>query len=345
MEREQVMNVAASTRTGTPAAQTADPRRRRRVILDCDPGHDDALALLLAARHFDVLGITTVAGNVDVERTTTNARRIVDLAGMGVPVARGCAAPLIAAPRHAPEVHGSSGLDGFEFPPPRTAVDPRHGVEFLIETVRAHDGVTVIATGPLTNLAVALRQAPDIATRIHEISMMGGSATSGNSTPAAEFNVWFDPEAADVVFRSGVPLWMCGLNLTRQAGLDEAAIDRFERVATGTARAMAAVLRVYLRNLREEFGASSASLHDPCAVAILLEPSVITWVPMHVAVELRGEHTRGMTVCDARHVRAFNPAAVEGGPPRGASPNAHVAVDLDHAGFIRLVEDALAACP
>jgi inosine-uridine nucleoside N-ribohydrolase len=174
---------------------------------------------------------------------------------------------------------------------------------------------------------------------------MGGSATLGNSTPAAEFNIWFDPEAADVVFRSGVPLWMCGLNLTRQAGLDEAAIDRFQRLPTRSARAMAAVLRVYLRNLREGFGVSSASLHDPCAVAILLEPSVITWAPMHVAVELRGDHTRGMTVVDARHVRAFNPAAVDGGPPRGTPPNANVAVGLDHAGFIRLIEDALAAGP
>jgi inosine-uridine nucleoside N-ribohydrolase len=337
------MNATDSQGTGTGPAM-AD-HRRRRVILDCDPGHDDALAILLAARHFDVLGITTVAGNVDVERTTTNARRIADLAEMSVPVARGCAVPLIAAPRHVPEVHGASGLDGFEFPPPRTGVAPRHAVEFLIETVRANEGVTVIATGPLTNLAVALRQAPDIAGRIREISLMGGSVTLGNSTPAAEFNVWFDPEAADVVFRSGMPLWMCGLNLTRQAGLDEAAIDRFQRLPTRTARAMAAVLRVYLRNLRGEFGASSASLHDPCAVAILLEPSVITWVPMHVAVELRGEHTRGMTVVDARHVRAFNPAAADGGPPRGATPNANVAVGLDHAGFIRLLEDALAASP
>jgi inosine-uridine nucleoside N-ribohydrolase len=320
-------------------------RARRPVILDCDPGHDDALAILLAARHFDILGITTVAGNVDVERTTANARRVVDLAGLHVPVARGCALPLVALPRHVPEVHGSSGLDGYDFPPPRAAIDQRHGVEFLIETVRAREGVTVIATGPMTNLAVALRQAPDIADRIREISMMGGSVTLGNSTPAAEFNIWFDPEAADIVFRSGVPLWMCGLNLTRQAGLDGAAIDRLEGLNTETARAMAAVLRVYLRNLREGYGAASASLHDPCAVAILLEPSVMTWIPMHVAVELRGQHTRGMTVCDARHVRAFNPAAIEGGPPRGAPPNAHVAVGLDHAGFIRLIEDALAAYP
>jgi inosine-uridine nucleoside N-ribohydrolase len=318
---------------------------RRPVILDCDPGHDDALAILLAARHFDVLGITTVAGNVDVERTTLNALRVVDLAGLRVPVARGCAAPLIAPPRHVPEIHGTSGLDGYDFPSPTASVDHRHGVEFLIETLRGRDGVTVIGTGPLTNLAVALRRAPEIAGRIREISVMGGSVTFGNSSPAAEFNIWFDPEAADIVFRSGIPLWMCGLNLTRQAGLDGAAIDRLERLGTRTAQAMASVLRVYWRNLRRGFGMSSASLHDPCAVAILLDPLVITWAPMHVAVERWGEHTRGMTVCDARHVRAFNPAAAEGAPPRGPAPNVNVAIALDHARFVRLIEDALAAYP
>jgi len=318
---------------------------RRPVILDCDPGHDDALAILLAARHFDLLGIAAVAGNVDVERTTTNARRMVDLAGLRVPVAQGCAAPLIASPRHVPEVHGSSGLDGYDFPPPHTPVDPRHGVQLIVETLRAHEGVTVIATGPLTNLAVALRQAPEIAGRIRAISLMGGSVTLGNSTPAAEFNVWFDPEAADVVFRSGIPLWMCGLNVTRHAGIDEAAIDRFERLNTRTARAMSAVLRVYLSNLRRGSGVASAALHDPCAVAILLDPCPIAWAPMHVAVELRGQHTRGMTVCDARHLPAFNPAAIDGSPPRGSAPNANVAVGIDHAAFLRLIEEALAAYP
>jgi pyrimidine-specific ribonucleoside hydrolase len=320
-------------------------RARRPVILDCDPGHDDAMAILLAARHFDLLGVTTVSGNVDVERTTLNARRVVELAGLHVPVARGCAAPLVEPPRHVPEVHGSSGLDGYEFPPPRAPVDPRHGVEFLIETVRAREGVTVIATGPLTNLAMALRRAPEIGPLIREISVMGGSVTLGNSTPAAEFNIRFDPEAADIVFRSGIPLWMCGLNLTRQAGLDSGAIDRLERLNTRTARAMASVLRVYLENLRARYGLASALLHDPCAVAILLNEPMISWAPMHVAVELRGEHTRGMTVCDARHVRAFNPGAAEGAWPLGQAPNANVAVGLDHAWFLRLIEDALAGFP
>lgn len=318
---------------------------RRPVILDCDPGHDDALAILLAARHFDVLAITTVAGNVDVDRTTLNARRIVDLAGLDVPIARGCALPLVQPPVHAPDIHGQSGLDGYEFPPPRAAVEERHAVELLVDTLRARDGVTIIATGPLTNLAVALRTAPDIAGRIKEISLMGGSATFGNRTPAAEFNVWFDPEAAAAVFQSGIPLWMCGLNLTRQAGIDLAGIARIEALGARTAGAMASLLRFYLDRQRERAGGASASLHDPCAVAILLDPPVISWAPVHVTVELRGEHTRGMTVCDVRHLPEFNPAAIPGGPARGAPANARVAVGIARAAFMRLIEDALASFP
>jgi inosine-uridine nucleoside N-ribohydrolase len=317
---------------------------RRPVILDCDPGHDDALAILLAAQHFDVLGITTVAGNVDVDRTTLNARRIADLAGLDVPIARGCAVPLLQPAVHGAEIHGESGLDGYAFPPPRAAVDPRHAVQFLIDTLLGRDGVTVIATGPLTNLAVALRTAPAIASRIKEIGVMGGSVTAGNSTPAAEFNIWFDPEAAAVVFQSGIPLWMCGLNVTREAAVARADIDRIAALGTRTAAAIAALLRFYLGR-QERLGAASAPLHDPCAVAMLLEPSVVGSVPAHVAVELRGEHTRGMTVCDVRHIPRFNPAAGRDAPPRGAAPNARVAVAIERDGLLRLVEDALAAYP
>ena len=330
-----------------PGAKRPVPRvsDRRRVVIDCDPGHDDALAILLAARHFDVLGVTTVSGNVDVERTTLNALRVVELAGLEVPVARGCAAPLAGAPPHAEAIHGASGLDGYAFPPVRGEPDRRHAVDFLIETARGSDDLTVVAVGPLTNLAVALTTAPDIAPRIAAISVMGGSATAGNVTPVAEFNVWFDPEAADVVFRSGVPLWMCGLNLTRHAAVDAEDLRRIESIPTRAARTVADLLRFYLARQLSQDGNAAAPLHDPCAVAILLEPSVVAWRPMHVAVELRGEHTRGMTVCDARHVPELNPAAAPDAGPRAAPPNARVGVRVDRPAFLRLLEDALAALP
>jgi pyrimidine-specific ribonucleoside hydrolase len=316
---------------------------RRPIIIDCDPGHDDALAILLASRHFDILGITTVAGNVDVERTTLNARRVVDLTGQAIPVMRGCAHPLVRPARDASAVHGASGLDGYEFPAPRTPLDPRGAVDFIISTVRARDDVTVIPTGPLTNVAVALRTAPDIAGRLHAISLMGGSVTVGNVTPAAEFNVWFDPEAADIVLNSGVPIWMCGLNLTHQARIDEATVEAIARIDTHAARVTASLLRFLVDNMRRRFNVT-VSMHDPCAVAALLEPAIMTWAPMHVRVELQGEHTRGMTVCDARHVPAFNPSVIQR-EPAGAQPNAQVAVSLDRDRLIGLLQDALRSLP
>jgi pyrimidine-specific ribonucleoside hydrolase len=174
---------------------------------------------------------------------------------------------------------------------------------------------------------------------------MGGSAGIGNVTPVAEFNVWYDPEAADIVFRSGIPIWMCGLNLTHQAAIEAAVVERFARLGTHAAQVASSLLRFLVGRMQSRFGVTAAAMHDPCAVAILLEPSPITWAPMHVSVELRGEHTCGMTVCDARHVRAFNPLAAMDRPPAGPAPNANVAVSLDHSGFVRLLEDALTASP
>jgi pyrimidine-specific ribonucleoside hydrolase len=251
----------------------------------------------------------------------------------------------VRAPAHADAIHGLSGLDGYAFPAVRRDLDHRHAVEFLIETARARDDLTIIAVGPLTNVAVALRTAPDIASRLAAISVMGGSVTGGNVTPAAEFNTWFDPEAADIVFRSGVPLWVSGLNVTRQVSVDQDALARIEAIGTRAARAVASLLRVYLARQLAHGGNAAGPLHDPCAVAILLEPPVISWAAMHVAVELRGEHTRGMTVCDARHVPEINPAAAPGIGSRGEAANARVGMRIDRPAFFRLLEDALAALP
>ena len=189
----------------------------QKVILDCDPGHDDAMAILLAAKRLDVLGITTVAGNQSIDKVTTNALKVVELAGLTrIPVAQGAAHPLVRAPRHAPEIHGQTGLDGPDLPVPATKPVNMHAVDFIIVTVMRTDGVTLVPTGPLTNIALALRKEPRIAGRIPEICLMGGSRTHGNVTAAAEFNIYFDPEAAHAVFTSGIPIKMVGLNVTEQ---------------------------------------------------------------------------------------------------------------------------------
>ncbi|MBI4279788.1 MAG: nucleoside hydrolase [Armatimonadetes bacterium] len=317
----------------------------RPVILDCDPGHDDALAILLAAPHLRLLGITTVAGNQSIEKVTANALKVVELAGLArIPVAQGMARPLVRQPVHAGEIHGDSGLDGPDLPAPSTPLHPRHAVDFIIDTVMSTDGVTLIPTAPLTNVAAALRREPRLAKRIPEISLMGGSMTCGNSTPAAEFNIYCDPEAAHVVFTSGIPIKMCGLNLTRQANATEVEVERIRRLGNRTGRAVAEMLDFYRGRLRQMFGLAGGPLHDPCAVAALIDPSLIEFRPMHVAVELTGTHTCGMTVCDSRHL-ARGQVEGGGGVRRGETPNAEVGVRLDVEQFFNLLIETLGRYP
>ncbi|MBS1251114.1 MAG: Pyrimidine-specific ribonucleoside hydrolase RihA [Anaerolineales bacterium] len=328
----------------------------KKVIIDCDPGHDDALAILLAAKHLDVLGITTVAGNQTLDKVTDNALKVVEFAGLThIPVAKGMGHPLIRPPRHVPEVHGETGLDGPDLPAPTTPLDPRHAVDFIIETVMSTEDVILVPIGPLTNIATALRREPRIAGRIQEISLMGGSLTYGNSTPAAEFNIYVDPEAAHIVFTSGVPIRMCGLNVTRQVPATEVEIERIRGLGTRTSAIVAESLDFYRDTLKRVFGLRGGSLHDPCAVAALIDlsavpaqagPTLIEFEPMHVAVELKGEHTYGMTVCDCRHLRGRGQVSTsDGGVWRGEPPNAEVAVDIDKDRLIDLLIDTLAKYP
>jgi inosine-uridine nucleoside N-ribohydrolase len=301
------------------------------VIIDCDPGQDDAVAILLALKHLDVLGVTTVSGNVGIDRVTANAQKVLALAGRSdVPVARGAGRPLLREVQDAATVHGESGLDGYDFPAPATALDSRHGVQFIIETVRAREGVTLVPLGPLTNVALALRTEPGIATRLAGISLMGGSTDAGNMTPAAEFNIWADAEAAAIVFASGVPITMCGLNLTRQATIGDAEIARIRALPGEPAKAVAALLSFYRGSTSSRTGRGVAYLHDPCAVAALIRPDLFTFEDLHVAVETKGELTYGMTLCDRR-------AYVSGVD----APNARVATKLDHASFVDLLCETL----
>jgi inosine-uridine nucleoside N-ribohydrolase len=301
----------------------------RKVILDCDPGLDDAVAILLAlaSPQLDLLAITTVAGNVGLDRTTLNARRVCSAAGRAAPVVAGCDRPLLRELVEAGEIHGASGLGDLEWPEPAVPVQPGHAADLIAGRVMADPGeVTLVATGPLTNLALALRREPGIAKAVREVELMGGSFTRGNQTPAAEFNIYVDPEAASVVFEAGWPLTMVGLDLTHQAAVTPPVIDRIAAVGSP----LAGVVVQMLRFLGRTTGAADGPpLHDPCAVARVIDPALVGSRDAFVAVETRGRWTRGMTVVDF--------AGRLGHPP-----NAAVATTLDLPAFWDLLVDALA---
>jgi inosine-uridine nucleoside N-ribohydrolase len=273
---------------------------RPRVILDCDPGHDDALAMIVAAHCADLVAITTVAGNAPLEATTRNAIVVRDLLGIDVPVHSGAARPIVAPPRDADFIHGKSGLDGAPLPEPTGPPASTDAVGAIIEACRAEEGNWLVPTGPLTNIALALRAAPDLARRIAGISLMGGG-TFGNRSPAAEFNIWADPEAAAVVFGYGGPLRMCGLDLTYQFQATPARIDRIRATPGHLAATLADLLTFFSSTyVAQHDDIQGAAMHDPCAVLALTHPELFGHEPRHVVIETMGEHTRGMTVIDRR---------------------------------------------
>ena len=316
------------------------------AIIDCDPGHDDAMAILLGARTMDVKGITTVHGNVPLSLTTLNARKVVAFAGLnGVPIAAGMDRPLVREAIHAPEVHGQSGLDGPELPEPAVAIVDEHAVEFIKRTAAEVDDLHLVPVGPLTNVAAALRRYPQLAERIAQISLMGGSLTFGNSTPAAEFNIWADPDAAHVVFTSGIPIKMIGLNVTRQVGATPERRAQVRRIGNETARIVAELLDFYSERLKKLFGLKGGSMHDPLAVAALIDSDILRFEPMHVSIELRGEHTYGMTLCDYRHHEPSDIEAGGNGILRGEPANAEVAIGVNDDRFWELFLDVLTTYP
>jgi len=293
-----------------------------RVILDCDPGHDDALAILLAARRLDLRAITTVAGNQTLAKTTVNARRMCTVAGVtDVPIAAGADRPLAQEPLYAGEIHGDSGLDGPDFPPPTVAVDPRGAAKLASDVLT--EPTTIIATGPLTNVAALVGN-----TNIERIVLMGGSTGRGNMAPLAEFNILADPEAADVVFRSGVPITMCGLDVTHQALATPDVLGRIEAIDTPLARVCHQLLTYFSDAYRTYFGFESPPVHDPVAVAAVIDPTIVAVRPLNVEIELTGTYTRGATVVDMDRVT-------------GRKPNALVATGLDVARFWDLMIGAI----
>jgi inosine-uridine nucleoside N-ribohydrolase len=301
------------------------------MILDCDPGHDDAIAIVVAARHAELLGITTVAGNAPLDRTTHNALVMRELLGIDIPVHSGAERPLIAEPRSAAFVHGESGLDGAELPAPTRPLDGRDAVEFIVETCRAREGVWIVAVGPLTNIALALRTAPDLAERVAGISVMGGG-TFGNRSAVAEFNIWADPEAAAAVFGYGGPLVMAGLDVTHQLIATPARIDLVRGLAGHLAATLADLLTFFSGTYRARHAGAlpGAPVHDPCAVLALTHPDLVTRVPRHVAVETAGALTRGMTVIDERTL-VERPA-----------PNCDVLTEIDDDAAFAVIAEAVA---
>jgi len=313
----------------------------KKIILDCDPGIDDALAIVYAvgSPELDLVGITTVAGNVSLEKTTNNALRVRDYLGASaVPVVAGSAKPLLRPPLSAEHVHGDNGLGWAELPPPVAAVRPGQASDFIIETVLTAPGeITLVAVGPLTNIALALLREPALATHVRDFVIMGGSSSRGNVTPAAEFNIASDPEAASIVFSAGWTVTMVGLDVTRQAIASQAVQARLRRLGRLADDLLLPCLRGYggpAGTAPPDDGESGGPpVHDVCAVALVAQPSLIGCTPAWVDVETTGRYTAGMTVTD------FRPAL--------ADANALVATRIDVPAFWDDVIDtyALAVLP
>ncbi|MFK4759735.1 nucleoside hydrolase [Microbacterium sp. ZW T5_45] len=304
-----------------------------RVILDCDPGHDDVFAIWLAAAHpgIDLRAITTVAGNGRLSDTTHNALVACTVAGIrDVPVAAGAAGPLAGELHTAEWIHGPNALGGPHLPEPDITVDPRSAVELMADTLGSSDHATIVATGPLTNVAALIRERPDAVRHIDRVVWMGGSTSRGNVTPYAEFNAWTDPEAVDVVLSSGADLTMVGLNITHQARITPAVRSRVGAGGTRTAAFGRELLDFFCGTYAEAEGMPDAPMHDPITVALLADPSVVTSVRSRIDVELHGTEIRGATSVDLLG-------------SLGRPANATIAMDLDVERFWRMIEDAVAA--
>lgn len=301
------------------------------IILDCDPGHDDAMAILLArgCPDIDLRAITTVAGNQTLEKTTLNARRVCTVAKIDdVPIYAGCDRPLVRPQIIAADVHGESGLDGPVFGEPTVPVQDEHAVDFLVRAIMASDGdITLVPVGPLTNIAMAIRREPRIVDRTAGVVLMGGAYTRGNRTPAAEFNILADPEAAAIVFEAGWPVTMVGLDLTHQATATPEVISDIGALGGELAGTVVELLNFFGSTYNAVEGMPAPPVHDPCAVARIARPDLVTVQDAFVAIETHGQWTAGMTVTDfdLRH----HPA------------NVQVATHLDRAGFWALMLDAL----
>lgn len=307
----------------------------KRIILDSDPGHDDAVAIMLAVGNpeIDLLAVTTVGGNQSLEKVTYNARAVLEAAhATDVPVYAGCGRPLVREPQVAATVHGQTGLDGVELPVPSRPLEGKHAVNFIVDTIMENDPgtITLVPTGPLTNIAMAVRLEPRIVERVKEVVLMGGGVHVGNWSAVSEFNIMVDPEAAHVVFNEPWPITMVGLDLTHQALCTPQVQRRIEGIGTDLAWFTSGLMDFFRQAYRDNRDFVDPPVHDPCTVAYLIDPSVMTCRRCPVDIELSGTLTSGMTVADLR-----------GPEPSFQECHTQVAVKLDFQKFWDLVTDAI----
>ncbi len=303
---------------------------KRKIILDSDPGHDDAVAIMLALSNekLDLLAITVEAGNQTLEKTGRNALNLVEYFNVDIPVALGESHPLKKKLETCPKIHGESGLDGFNFPKTKRQFDNLSAAELMRKILLENDKVTLVPTGPLTNIAILLTKYPEVKPHIEEIVLMGGSIGFGNVTPAAEFNIFVDPEAADIVFRSGLVIKMMGLDVTRKVKLTFDMLNDFRKISNKASVLFCDLMKVFIDNQKNVFGFEGAPLHDPVTIAYLIDPSIVTLKEMNTEIDVSGGPSYGRTNCDQ-----FNYL--------NRKPNSFVAIDIDINKYWKIIKNGL----
>jgi len=305
--------------------------QKEKIILDCDPGHDDAVAIMLAAINpkIELLGITVVAGNQKLEKTVNNALKVCNHLNLNVPVYSGMSRPMIREQLIADDIHGETGLDGPKFEELKIKAENKHAVNFIIDTLMNSDEkITLVPTGPLTNIGMAIRFEPKIIEKINRIVLMGGSYQLGNMTPAAEFNILADPDAAHIVFSSGVKLVMMGLDLTRQASATKEVVEKIKSLNNKASKLFVDLMEFFAASQKNVFGWTAPPVHDPTTIAYIIDPECIEVKPMFCEIELWSERSYGRTLCDYFGILK-------------KEPNVDVAVKLDFDKFWNLVYENL----
>ena len=332
---------------------TAQDAPQKKIILDCDPGHDDAIAILLAwgTPTIDLLAVTTVAGNQTLEKVTTNARALARVGKItGIPFAAGATRPLCGPQLIPEEIHGDSGLDGPQLPAPGVELDPQHAVNLMADIIREHPAgeITIVPTGALTNVALFARMYPELVERVGGITLMGGGHHTGNMTPAAEFNILADPEAAQIVFEAGWPVTMVGLDVTHKVLATPDRMQQLKAVGTDVAQFIAELVEFFGAAYMRERRYPGPPMHDPLAVAAVADPSVLRTVRAPIHVETQGQYGRGQTIVDLRRTwdpdHHDDPSALGVGDDYEAQANGvvhHVGYDVDAERFWELLTDAL----